>query len=144
MKDKLTVNNTITCNCKIEDYTDELDFILVNDIFGKENADKIYDELGPNFIYKGKDYPNSPVKIETLKKMLSELEDKGCNYVSIDYHCDHIEYDIFGLDVHSSTEKEIEEYENKERNEMLQKTSKLREAAKKYIEEAEKIEKTLK
>ena len=134
------VDNTITHDCKVETHTEELDFALYHDILGKENIDKAYEEDGVNSIYKGKDYQNTPVKIEVLKEMLLKLEEKGCNYVSIDYHCDHIEYDICGIDVHKATEEEIEAEKEKETNEELETTKKLREAAQEYIKKAENIE----
>lgn len=137
------VDNTITHDCKVETQTEELDFALYHDILGEENVDKAYNEDGVNVIYKGKDYQNTPVKIEVLKEMLSKLEEKGCNYVSIDYHCDHIEYDICGIDVHVSTEDEIEEQNDKETNEELERTKQLREAAQEYIKKAENIESKL-
>jgi len=144
MKSDLKVDNTITYDCKVEKTTEEVDITLYYDVLGKENVDKAYDEDDVNQIYKGKYFPHTPMKIETLKKILSELEEKGCNYVSVDYHCDHIEYELFGVDVHIATEEEIKEHENNERSKMLERTKKLREAAKEYLDEVEKIEKTLK
>ena len=145
MEKDLTINNTITYDCKVEKITGEVDFELYNDVLGKKEVDRIYEEEdGVNRIYNGKDFQNSPIKIETLKQILLELEKNGCNYVSIDYHCDHIEYEVYGVDVHVATEEEIVEYENKERSKMLKQTSELRKAAKEYLEKAEEIEKNLK
>lgn len=36
------------------------------------------------------------IPIEEMKALIQRAEDAGANFISIDYHCDHIEYDIYG------------------------------------------------
>jgi hypothetical protein len=36
------------------------------------------------------------IPIKEMKKLIVEAENAGANYIQIDYHCDHEEYDIYG------------------------------------------------
>lgn len=143
MKKDIRSDNSITVNCKIEKQTEELNYALYLEILGKEKVENAYDEDGVNVLFNGIEIPTTPIKIEKIKNILSELEKKGCNYVSIDYHCDHDEYEIFGVDAHSSSEEEIDTEDEKQRSEIFKNTLELRKAAQEYIKEAEKLEKHL-
>lgn len=85
------------------------DGLLYNYIY--ELSDDFCDNF-PNIHYIRRDISTEsyPVKIETVEKMLSELKDKGSNYVEIDFHCDHGSYIMSGLDIRVADEKETEEY----------------------------------
>jgi len=54
------------------------------------------------------------VPISVIRKMLNKAEKAGANYVSIDFHCDHGEYDIYGLKISRATAKVINEEREKE------------------------------
>lgn len=83
--------------------TDELDIMMIEDILG--------DVEDHNEIYKGKTmFLNDPIKIDTLRKYLDTLEANGANYVAIDYHEDHQEYEFDGLHVSIATQEEIDEH----------------------------------
>lgn len=134
------MDGNITYNCKVEKHSEELDFILRDEVFGTEKSDEISDTGHFNHIYKGGEYENTPISIESLRKILDEVEKKGCNYVSIDYHCDHIEYDIYGLDIHESTKEEIEEDVEKIKVQATAKIEELKKEAQRYLDEVTRIE----
>lgn len=48
------------------------------------------------------------IPIEIIKQLIDEAEANGANFVAIDYHCDHVEYDIYGFLVEKMTEREIQ------------------------------------
>lgn len=47
------------------------------------------------------------IPIEVIKQLIEEAEASGANFVAIDYHCDHVEYDVYGFLVEKMTEQEI-------------------------------------
>jgi hypothetical protein len=50
------------------------------------------------------------INIDTMIGELQQLKRDGATHVAIDYHCDHIGYDITGFLVKESTEEEITDY----------------------------------
>jgi hypothetical protein len=93
--------------------TEELDFKTRDEILDSgwgENNDYpltiTKGDTGRN--YEGDSYAMS---IISLEKILTKLKKKGANYVEIMYHCDHIEYEINGLEVHKTTPEEFIEYD---------------------------------
>lgn len=118
MKSKRTVDNTIVCIFKVEETSEHLISELEVDILGKERVNAAYESTGPNIISEG-NYSNYPIKIDVLRKIFTNIENSGCNYVCIDYHCDHEEYEFYGADVHAATEEEIKEENDRERNKEL-------------------------
>lgn len=50
------------------------------------------------------------VKIEDLISALVELNSKGANYVACDWHCDHQELEVYGVEFRLSTPEEVAEY----------------------------------
>ena len=46
------------------------------------------------------------IRIKEMRELLDEAEEAGANFVSIDYHCDHYEYEVYG---HKVTRLEPEE-----------------------------------
>jgi hypothetical protein len=79
------------------------------------------------------------IPIEVIKQLIDEAEANGANFVAIDYHCDHQEYDVYGFLVEKMTELEIQIVEaikakkNKESKE--QEIKRLEEKIKKLKEE---------
>jgi hypothetical protein len=103
-------NHSITKEYKEEIDDSELDMTLYDEILGKDWSDK---EKYHDTIYKGRDNQygwqgeSHPISIDRMMKHLQDLKDKGCNHVEIMYHCDHIGYNIYGLDIHRSTNEEV-------------------------------------
>jgi hypothetical protein len=77
-----------------EERSSEIDFELYDDILGKDNWD--------DFEFKEESdsrLDSFPVNIDSVIELLNSLKAQGANYISIDYHCDHIGYDIEGLKI---------------------------------------------
>ncbi len=84
--------------------TEELDFVLYDEILGEKWEDHDKNQIG-NF-----NSDSCPIKINTLLSVLKEFKDKGANYVSIDENCDHHSYEFNLYDIHKSSKEEINEY----------------------------------
>lgn len=123
MKKKL--NRTIICNSKKHITTEDVDNFMYNDILGSKNVEKIYDsDDGFNVIDNGYGLSESyPIKIEILKNIISELEKDGCNYLTVDYNCDHPDYTFYGIEVHAASDVENIEIEEKETQKKLKEIS---------------------
>jgi hypothetical protein len=81
----------------------ELDFDL-QDKFGA---------TGENFveISQGSGYADAtPIEIDVLIKILSDLKSNGSTHVQIEDHCDHYGYDISAYQIRKSTDEEITAY----------------------------------
>jgi hypothetical protein len=50
------------------------------------------------------------VSIDVLINSLQELKSNGANYVSCDWHCDHVELDLYGVQYRLATPEEIESF----------------------------------
>jgi hypothetical protein len=48
------------------------------------------------------------VSIEKLINILVDMNSKGANYVSCDWHCDHQELEVHGVSYRASTKEEIQ------------------------------------
>jgi len=110
--------------------TDELDslnrFQTFPDLGDDEDLNEIY--------LKGTNHLNTPVKIDYLRGLLDQLEARGANFVSIDYHSDHIEYELDGVLVTEASQQEIDDNDQRDKEFQL-----------KYAKaELERIEKTAK
>ena len=67
-----------------------------------------------------------PINIDNMIKALEDLKKKGSTHVEINYHCDHIGYEISGYEIKRSNEEEISSYEEK-RSKERQKREKISE-----------------
>ena len=92
-------------------YSEYLPGEITSDVIPNYDDNTEYDEIFDN---KTK-YLNDPIKIDTLRKYLDELESLGANYVSILYHTDHNEYELDGVEVRLATEEEIKIEKDKEK-----------------------------
>jgi predicted metallo-beta-lactamase superfamily hydrolase len=54
-----------------------------------------------------------PIEIDKMIEILQSIKEKGANYVELNYHCDHIGYEVFGFDIRTSTPEEIAIYTDK-------------------------------
>ena len=87
----------------------EIDF-LIRDEFGFDYEN--HQELVEIEVGNG-DVRNEPINIDTLIESLQGLKEKGSTHVSLDYHCDHIGYEMTGYKIYLSTEEQINVYEEK-------------------------------
>lgn len=98
----------------------EIDF-LIRDEFGfdyENHSNFVEIEIG------NPDVTNEPINIDLMIKTLQELKEKGSTHVSLDYHCDHIGYEMTGYKIYQSREEQVQKYEN-EKNKFREKQDKL-------------------
>lgn len=87
----------------------EIDFDLQEE-FGFDS------EVHKDFVELQEGHGNAdayPIKIDVMLEKLNTLKRLGATHIEIDYHCDHIGYEISGYLIRLSTQNEINEYENK-------------------------------
>ena len=92
----------------------EIDFDLYREIFNLTSEEENSDGDG---WYKPIGHYNRdgcPLQIDRLISKLEEFKKKGANYVSLEYHEDHIGYPMEALNISQSTTEEIEKLEGKE------------------------------
>ena len=58
---------------------------------------------------------NDPIKIDVLRYYLDQLEERGANYVAIDYHSDHQELELDGIFIGLATPEEVMFHEQKDK-----------------------------
>lgn len=104
---------------KAEIELDELDLEILNDIHPEMVEDDEYcpheELLIGDGDFKWSDQTH-PVKIDKIIETLNQLKEKGCNYVEIFYHTDHMAYHLIGLDVHKASQESINEFEHEMTN----------------------------
>ena len=98
----------ITIIKKGESEFSELDFTLYDEIHPNWNDNDGYSphELVPPY----RTVDGHPILIDTLIHKLKDYKNKGANYVGLDYHVDHIGYNMEFYDIHASTEEEIDKH----------------------------------
>lgn len=93
-----------------KDYSDDLNYLTSFELATKEEY------LGDNSIYCDEQdevrNPNfhldaEPIPITKIKDMIKDAESVGANFVSIDWHCDHREYEVFALKLTRLTDEEL-------------------------------------
>lgn len=91
--------------------------------------DEDYEDIGDL------DYSESGIiNIDIVISNLNELKGRGANYVSIDWHGDHREMEIFGFSYKSSTNEEIEDFiKSKADSEEASKREQIKELEKKLL-----------
>lgn len=141
MKDNRTPQNTIILESITHTKTNDLDLGLYYDILGNDNVETAYNEKGVETIHKGDYYDSYPVKIEDLKNAIKEAEEKGCNYMALDYNCDHPDFTFIGIHAHSPSEAEMEEIKQKQIKEKMDEANRLIEEADRLRQKAEQIKK---
>jgi hypothetical protein len=87
----------------------EIDFLIRDDFgFDYENDQELVEiEVGNG------DVTNEPISIDLMVKTLQELKQKGSTHVALNYHTDHIGYEMTGYKIYLSTEEQINSYEEK-------------------------------
>ena len=100
---KLTIDNTIVSEVKVQEGTQDLNCDYEFDILGEEKYNAAWEEDFVNTIHKGSRTDQYPFSIAKLREILDILENNRCNYVAIDYNCDHPDYTFYGVDIHAAT-----------------------------------------
>ncbi|NMC61419.1 MAG: hypothetical protein GYA51_18860 [Candidatus Methanofastidiosa archaeon] len=92
--------NLYVCNYKAQEELSEIDFDLYESLFPKwsENDEEHPEEITvfPNdepLYWVGESHP---ISIKDVIKVLNDMKEKGCDYVEIMYHTDHIGYVFTG------------------------------------------------
>jgi len=133
---KRTIDNTLVSNVILEVSTQDLNYDYEFELLGEERYNEAWDKDCVQVIDKGLQIEQYPFSIEKLRKILDSLEDNGCNYVSIDYNCDHPDYTFYGVDIHVALQEEVDEEDEKERKREL---SELNRSLEKLEKEKERI-----
>jgi hypothetical protein len=95
--------------------TDEVDFKLYNDLFGKKQVDEIYEESHPSdYIIDKSSITMFPISIEYVESIMAKLKAKSANYVAIDYNYDHPDYTFHGCSINEATKENIQAKEDEE------------------------------
>lgn len=103
----------VTKTVKFEASPSELDFEN-REAFGWEDHDTHdFNELTNNIMMTDVE----PISIETLVEILNKAKEAGSTHIAIEYHCDHIGYDITGIEIRKSTTDEINAHVEKQRAE---------------------------
>ena len=88
--------------------------INTEDLMSLVEADILDHDYEHNEIYEGNtNQVNDPIKIDDLITILNGLKDEGSNYVSIDFHHDHREYELDGQIIRLATQEEINDEKRK-------------------------------
>ena len=95
-----------------------------DEFFTEEEADDDYPETIEVDMPQWGGADASPIKIEEMQEMIQTLKDKGCTHVEIDYHCDHLEYEVYGYQMRKATEKEVQDETNKRKESIKEENSK--------------------
>lgn len=106
MEEELEIS--ITNEHQFSESTEQLSHILSNE-FSTQNEKDNYEYIRTNTIEKNdcRVSEASPISIKALRELLQRAEDNGSTHVSIDYHCDHDEYDVYGFKILRATEADI-------------------------------------
>lgn len=115
---------TIYLNQKlIQHYeTEELDFVL-SDEFGVNRDDESDDWTSIELIELDRHYaPDGHiVKLDTILNTIHEMKEQGATHLRMDYHCDHITYQIAGYKLEMADSAEMEKRAEAERKAKLEK-----------------------
>jgi len=91
-----------------EDNSEELYDVMVR-YFGTKEEIKRYND-SCDVVATVDTYINSEAKdipIQVMKDLIQKAEDAGANFIQIDYHCDHEEYEVYGSKITRLDEAEI-------------------------------------
>lgn len=97
---------------------DDVDDMLKNEFGFKYEFDDDF-ELENDFIIINKEtlrrpigHDSSIININTLINSLETLRNEGSTHVAVDWHCDHLSYELYGYDVTYAGISHIEDYNN--------------------------------
>jgi hypothetical protein len=112
---KKTIDNTLVSDVRLEISSPDLTCDYEYDLLGEDRYNAAWEDDCVQMIDKGLQIDKYPFIIEKLREVLDFMEKNGCNYVSIDYNCDHPDYTFYGVDIHVATQEEIDEEDENER-----------------------------
>ena len=114
---------TIYVNRKlIQEYeTEELDFVL-RDEFGVDDSESD-DWTSIEFIELDRHYAPDGyiVKLDTILNAIQGMKEQGATHLRMDYHCDHISYQIAGYKLELADSAEMEKRAEAKRKAKLEK-----------------------
>lgn len=108
MENNTYIEKTLVC----ETHIDDLDHALREE-FGYD-----YSNEDTDFITIEPEYGRAdgyPIRIDELVTILKSMQDKGATHVELDYHCDHIGYDISAFLIKTASEKAVSSFIEKEK-----------------------------
>lgn len=94
-----------------------IESVYSEEIYGWEEFftdDEVDDEYPETILGIGTDRYGSeasPIRIDEVEKLLAELKEKGCSHVEIDWHCDHLNYELHGYEIRKATREELDNKE---------------------------------
>ena len=111
------------------------DLYTWDELFTEEETDEEF----PEEILVNAEYGSDarPINIDELQKLIDELKEKGCTHVEIDYHCDHLNYDLYGYEIRRATKEELEAETKKEEESIKKRKEKEIENLKNKIKDLE-------
>jgi len=121
---KNTIDNTLVSEIKIQISSPDLYPDYKFDLLGKERYESACDKDGVQLINNGECTDQCPFSIKKLREILDTLEEKGSNYISIDYNYDHPDYTFYGVDIHVASQLEIDEKNEKDKQTQLSEINK--------------------
>jgi hypothetical protein len=97
----------------VKDYSfSEIDFDLHEEFGFDHDVHDGFVEIGDGKRGSADAYP---IKIDRMMDILQQMKNEGVTHVELDYHIDHIGYDITGWKIQLADQKEIDEVERKEK-----------------------------
>jgi hypothetical protein len=106
----------------------EIDFDFYNEMEIPETDEDGEGWYDHEFIIDQNGSPDAEViKIDRVIEQLQNMKDKGCNYMTMEYHCDHIGYMFAGFKISEASEEEVKTYKKKiEEKEILKREQEIK------------------
>jgi hypothetical protein len=89
---------------KSSDYLPSLETAMFATKEELETNEHVYLSFQGNEVYQSE---AQIIPISAIKQLIEEAEASGANFVTIDFHVDHLEYDVYGFLVEKMTDAEI-------------------------------------
>jgi hypothetical protein len=107
-----------------------LEIKLKRKVVFQESSEQLYDAFAMQFatikemtkhqgdvdcdVDKWTDSEAGDIPIESMKALIQKAEDAGANFIQIDWHCDHEEYDVYGSKITRVDEEGLKRIAEKE------------------------------
>jgi len=101
----------VTKTVKFEENHTELDFDNREQFGWKDHDLHDFVEISSNMMATEAE----PISINKMIAVLEKAKAAGSTHVSVEYHEDHIGYEVTGFEIRSSTAEEIAEFEERKR-----------------------------
>jgi hypothetical protein len=96
----------------VDESFSELDFDLQNEFGFDYDEHEEFVELSVGIGYAD----GYPIKIDRMIELLENMKTQGVTHIELDYHCDHIGYQVSGYSITEASKEEIENYENEKQS----------------------------